>query len=90
MEETMTEQELIDLYYKVMLKLSGSIMPVGESNMDEARLKNLKVLCGVVELLVTDIETVMMRNKSAYEHSIKEAQKYAEDFLTKTLLIKYD
>lgn len=73
---------------EVVRKLTGQINPVGESTEDHFRLENLKMLCEVVNELVSDIDHVAYRYKNRYEHSIKECQKHAENFITNTLGIK--
>ena len=75
------KMELID----VVRKLTGPINPVGESNCDDARYENLKMLCDLVNSLVTDIDSVAYKNMDKVEYSMKRAGDYAKTFLSKTL-----
>ena len=61
----------------VVLKLVGNVNPVGETNTDDKRFENLKTLCGVVDELIYEIQSVT-RNKHAQEYSVKRAGEYAE------------
>lgn len=72
----------------VVKKLIGNIRPVGETNEDGRRLENLKLMCELVNDLVTEIDDVHYDFKEMSEHSIKEASDYASNFLTKTLGIE--
>ena len=72
----------------VVLKLIGSVDPVGESNADDRRFENLKVLCELTEHLVCVIDDVSYRNKDRAEYSMSRAGKYAFDFIDKKLNIK--
>lgn len=71
----------------VVFKLTGSIIPVGDSHEDARRLDNLKVVCELVNTLVADIDQVASATGD-HMASIKEAKNYAEEFLTNTLGIK--
>lgn len=66
--------------YDVATKLIGSIEPVGETYTDNERYANLKEMCNMVDLLVSDIEAIAM-NKGRYEYSMKRAGIYADQFL---------
>jgi len=59
--------------YDIVHKLTGQILPVGETSEDERRLENLKVVCELVNKLVREIEIVSM-NKN-------KAGKYADTFM---------
>lgn len=69
--------ELID----VIIKLTGPVDPVGETNEDERRLANLKVLCKLVDRLISHIDYVAS-NKERPEYSMRMAGEYADRFLT--------
>ena len=71
--------------YEIVTKLVGRINPVGETNTDDERFENLKVMCELVEKLVVDIDTVGYSNKKAYEFSKKRAAEYSEKFITERL-----
>jgi hypothetical protein len=72
---------------EIVLKLVGPIVPIGETNEDDRRFDNLKVLCLLVDALVSDIDDVGYRNKDRGEYSMKRAGEYASNFLSKTLNI---
>lgn len=76
-----TTEEIV----KIIDTLVGNIMPQGESRRDGYALHNLKVLCGVVGELVSQIDNVAWRNEDAYEDSRIDAAKYAKNFLINTL-----
>jgi len=65
---------------EIVDKLVGSITPAGESHKDRERFENLKVMCNLVEQLVSDINFVA-RDKDRYESSIKGMGVYAQKFL---------
>jgi len=65
---------------EIVQKLVGSISPSGQSHLDTQRLENLKVMCGLVEDLVYEINFVA-REENAYQYSIKEMGVYARKFL---------
>ena len=67
-------------YTKIIKKLIGEIKPIGESNTDEIRLKNLKKTCSLVEDLLDEIHSVS-KDKNRQENSIKIAGMYADDFI---------
>lgn len=67
--------------YEVVTKLVGRINPVGETNTDNERFENLKVMCELVGKLIVDIDTVGYSNKTAYEFSKKRAADYADKFI---------
>jgi len=65
---------------EIVQKLVGSIHPSGESHLDTQRLENLKVMCGLVEDLIYEINFVA-RDKDRYESSMAVMGKYADNFL---------
>ena len=69
--------ELID----VVRKLIGPVDPVGETNADDQRFKNLQVLTELVDRLVFDIDQVGMQKNRA-EYSRNRAGQFADKFLT--------
>ncbi len=68
--------ELID----VVRKLIGAVNPIGETNEDERRLDNLKVMIVLTDQLLTDIDDVAYKNKNRHESSMKRAANVASDF----------
>ena len=58
--------------YDVVKKLTGEIKPVGETNEDNKRYENLKVVTELIEELLKDIHDVEeLRND--YRASLKKA-----------------
>lgn len=70
--------------HEIAKKLVGSITPIGESNTDDERFKNLKEMCGLVENLIMDIEDMAFANRDAHEFSVKRAKEYADKFIEST------
>ena len=68
----------IDLY-SLIKKLTGEITPVGETNEDGRRLKNLKEIISLTEKLVCDIEEAS-KYKNRIEYSMQEIGKKAYEF----------
>jgi len=73
--------------HDVIGKLLGPIEPVGETNEDERRYKNLDATIELVEKLCYDIYCVS-RNKDRQEYSMKRAGITADKFL-KNLVEEY-
>ncbi len=69
----------------VIMKLVGPIDPIGSTHVDNERFENLKILCNLVDSLVTDIDNVAYKNERASEFSKKRAAEFAANFLTKNL-----
>jgi len=67
--------------YDVVKKLIGEVMPVGETQEDDKRFANLKVLIELVNGLIGDIDDVASE-KSRYEYSRKRAGEFADKALT--------
>lgn len=70
---------------EIIENLVGEINPVGETNEDEVRFENLKVMCDLVNSLISKIDDVAYKNKDSYEFSIKRSAEYAGKFLTKKI-----
>lgn len=68
--------------YDVVVKLVGSISPVGETHTDNERFENLKVMTNLVDKLLTDIDDVIPC-KDRHEFSMKRAGEYADKFYNK-------
>lgn len=73
--------------YEIVKKLIGEVRPVGETNEDKKRLENLKSLCELMDEIHTEIDAVAYDFRNNKEHSIKEAVKVADEFLTKIGII---
>lgn len=67
-------------YTHVVKKLIGPIQPVGESNEDKNRLKNLEDMCELVEDLMLQIREVA-KSKSNHQYSVKKIGEKANSFL---------
>ena len=63
---------------EVVRKLVGEIDPVGETNEDNKRFENLKVLTDLVDSLLTDIDRV---NPGTYQHEYSRIR--AAEFVSK-------
>lgn len=57
----------------IVRKLIGPVMPVGETHIDEERLKNLQELINLVEGLLYDIDDVAHPNVSQSLFASKKA-----------------
>lgn len=66
--------------YEIVMKLIGPIHPIGETNTDETRLKNLKELTLLVDKLLFEINSAA-QNASRPEASMKAIGNHARDFI---------
>ena len=66
--------------HEIVKKLVGKIDPVGETNTDNDRFENLKVMTDLVDDLLTDINWVAQQN-NRHEYSINRAGQFAASFL---------
>jgi hypothetical protein len=73
---------------EIVLKIVGPVDPIGETNTDNSRFDNLKVLCELTENLVWIVDEIGYKNKDSYQYSVKRAGAYAFDFIEKKLNIK--
>jgi hypothetical protein len=71
-------QKLITLY-DVVTKLIGPIRPVGETNTDDERYENLKVMTELIDSLLTDVDRIISC-KERNEYSMKRAGEFADKF----------
>ena len=67
--------ELID----VIRKLVGPIEPVGETNADDKRYENLKVMVHLIDIMLSDVDAVSVY-KDSPQYSKKRASRYAIEF----------
>ena len=67
--------------HEVVTKLVGPIKPVGETHIDNDRYENLKIMCDLIDKLLTDVDRVIP-NKRRDEYSMKRAGEYADNFFT--------
>ena len=63
----------------VVLKLVGPIDPVGETNTDNDRFENLKVLTQLIDDLLGAVDDVAA-NATRHEYSMKRAGEHASKF----------
>ena len=66
--------------HEIVTKLVGEINPVGETNIDNKRFENLKVMTDLVDDLLSDIDHVAWCNNSP-EYSVNRAGQFALSFL---------
>ena len=64
---------------EIVMKLTGPVEPVGESNRDTLRLSNLGTLADVVDALIEEIARVAKyhdRHEASMSHAGKQATKW--------------
>lgn len=66
--------------YDVVIKLIGPVRPIGETQTDTERFKNLQEMTHLVDKLVYDIDAVAT-DRDRHEASIKKAGNFANKFL---------
>ena len=66
--------------HEIVKKLVGEINPIGESNTDDTRFENLKIMTELVDKLLTDIDRVAYRYKNNHQFSMKRAADFARKF----------
>jgi len=66
--------------YQIIAKLIGPIGPLGETNEDERRYKNLQHACEVTDALLVDIRDVAA-HKISHQYSVRRAGECAASFL---------
>jgi hypothetical protein len=62
---------------EIVMKLVGPVFPVGDTNEDEERFKNLCNLCELTNNLIAHIDEVACENKNQTEYSRKRAGEFA-------------
>jgi len=77
---------MIDVH-EVVEKLVGEINPVGETNTDNKRFENLKVMTELANELLMDITDVGFRYRNNQQFSMKRASNFAKNFLTEEIVI---
>lgn len=65
----------------VVKKLVGPIEPIGDSGADKERLSNLQAMTALIDGLLAEVSRVGVDNAGSYEHSVKHAGKFANDFI---------
>jgi len=67
-------------YYEITTKLIGPVDPVGETNEDNRRFENLRLMVDLIDELLRDVNYVAgCRNR--VEYSVKRAGIFAHEFL---------
>jgi hypothetical protein len=74
--------------HEVVKKLVGEIRPIGETNEDNRRFENLKIMTNLIHALVLDIDEMIYDNKNHQEFSIKRAADFGCKFIRDDLGIK--
>ena len=69
----------IDIY-EVVKKLVGEIEPIGETQTDDKRFENLKVMTKLIEKLLYDVDNVAYQYKNNHQYSMKRSAEYASKF----------
>jgi hypothetical protein len=67
---------------EIVFKLIGPINPIGETNEDNKRFENLKIMCDLINDLIQYTDDMAYCNKDHYEFSRKRASDYVYNFLT--------
>lgn len=65
---------------EIVLRLVGPVRATGQHEVDQQRLDNLKVLTGLVEKLLTEIQGASA-SANNHQDSMKAIGLYAKDFL---------
>lgn len=63
--------------HEVITKLVGPIKPIGETQTDNDRFENLKIMIDLVDKLLSDIDEII-HYKDRQEYSMKRAGEYAD------------
>ena len=66
--------------HEIVKKLVGEIETIGETDTDNKRFENLKVMTKLVDKLIYDIDRVAME-KDRHEYSRSRSGKHADSFL---------
>lgn len=74
----MDETEMI---IAASLKLIGEVLPVGDSEIDERRFKNLQTMCKLCSELLSKIDDVGYFNSSCIEWSKHKAYVFSKQYL---------
>lgn len=73
---------------EIIENMVGSIRPIGESNEDDRRFENLKIMCELTDSLISKIDEVSFDYRNRMEFSMKRASDYAKEFLTEKIGIQ--
>jgi hypothetical protein len=72
----------------IVMKLVGPVSPIGETNEDNQRYENLKVLCDLTDDLIAAIDKVAYQNKDRAEYSMMRAGQLAHNTINDRFGIK--
>jgi len=67
-------------YYEVVRELLGSINPIGETNTDNERYKNLEATLALIDDLVSDV-SLITEYSNRPEYSMSRSGKRAKTYL---------
>jgi len=67
--------------HEIVKKLVGNISPIGETNEDNRRFENLKVMTDLVDSLLSEMDEIVYRKSNNQEFSIKRAVDFIIDFM---------
>lgn len=68
-------------YADLIDKFVGPVNPIGETNEDDRRFENLKLLCDLTHLTIDKLVDVRENSKNREEYSIKRAFHLADEAL---------
>ena len=66
--------------YEIVKKLVGPIHPIGESNTDNDRFENLKVMTELIDQLLANVDDVAYNYENSHQDSMKRASALAIKF----------
>ena len=67
--------------FSIVLKLTGPVAPVGETQTDDARFENLQQLLGLMAKLHGLVDDIATQNKDRHEFSMSRAGKKCDEYL---------
>jgi hypothetical protein len=67
--------------YEIVKKLTGDISPIGDTDVDNNRFRNMKILMELTDKLIEDLCDVARHEKNKVAFSRKRAGELAHDFL---------
>ena len=67
-------------FIDIIIRLIGNINPVGETNIDNERLNNLKIWIDNTDDMISELK-VLSENKNSSQRSVSRAGKLAQEFL---------
>ena len=58
--------------YSIIQKLTGKIRPVGETNQDEERLKNIETFIAIFDMMHVEIDDISYQYRDRTEDSMRK------------------